>query len=154
MWEERHIPSKQSKQTAVTVQCLTCFHYLRLHLQNVLNIQAASDNTEFSSSVSALPQSRLEHSCAPLPGIMGRLVWLLWNILSVLLHYVSCRREDWPGQEPGAISSISRAVRPCLCHLSPDTARFTWPRTQRLPVGRPGLDGTWNWEWGKPWQCA
>lgn len=40
----------------------------------------------------------------------------------------------WPGQEPGAIRSISRAVTSCLCHFSPDTARFTWPRTQGLPV--------------------
>lgn len=57
VWEGRHIPSKQSKQTAVTVQCLACFHYFKLRLKNVLNIQVASDNTEFSSPVSALPQS-------------------------------------------------------------------------------------------------
>lgn len=40
----------------------------------------------------------------------------------------------WPGQEPGAIGSISRAVMSCLCCFSPNTARFTWPRAQGLPV--------------------
>lgn len=58
-------------------------------MQNVLNIQAASDNSEFYSPVSALPQSGLkyvcglEHSCGPFPGTVGRLLWLLWDILSV-----------------------------------------------------------------------
>lgn len=26
MWEERHVPSKQSKETAVTEKCLIFFH--------------------------------------------------------------------------------------------------------------------------------
>lgn len=55
---------------------------------------------EFSSPVSALLQSwlkyvcALDHCCGPFPAIMGRLVLLLWYVLSVLLHCFSCWRED------------------------------------------------------------
>lgn len=33
--------------------------------------------------------------CGPLPSIMGRLVWLVWYMLSVLFCIIfSCRRDD------------------------------------------------------------